>query len=211
MPQEGGKKPLFPGKSLPWETANYGFVPVEVEAVCVQCVYSVCTVCVRCVYSVSTVARRCHVCVQQRSHEDKSASISFSSLVCLPMSDQSLVCAHQSKSVWPLLLLSHCSTIFIYVKKNEMKQNEWFSSFFFLNFSSPLVLLFARNAHLKVKFRHFHYLFKYYKWKLKLIKQGGQTSVVLISLPVSNPDFNPPWPKFLDFYYWEHLSFLCHV
>lgn len=37
-------KPVFPGKSLLWETANYGFVPVEVEAVCVQCVYSVCTV-----------------------------------------------------------------------------------------------------------------------------------------------------------------------
>lgn len=59
MPQEGGeKKPLFPGKSLPWETANYGSVPVEVEAVCVQCVYGVCTVCVQCVYGVRTVCVR---------------------------------------------------------------------------------------------------------------------------------------------------------
>lgn len=33
-------KPVFPGKSLPWETANCGFCPLGAEAVCVQCVYS---------------------------------------------------------------------------------------------------------------------------------------------------------------------------
>lgn len=58
-------KPVFPGKSLPWETTNYGFVPVEVEAVCVQCVYSVCR-----------VALQSHVCLQQHSHENTFASVS---------------------------------------------------------------------------------------------------------------------------------------
>lgn len=103
-------KPVFPGKSLPWETTNYGFVPVEVEAVCVQCVYSVCIVCAQ--WPSSAMCVFSNILPKNR--------ISFRQSPCYFASEQSITSVILQPGVTASIFILLLNCIYI----TQIKQNE---------------------------------------------------------------------------------------